>query len=245
MIRPEERFWAGSGNLLVGGPYTWYITDFDQRRFFAVTYDPPVAVENDEETEEICLQQLRNNVDDLGEGVVGISFATPNGPITTSTDLKDDVTRYVNSHSLGALKHPFPVKTISVTSLVELDRLGPLVDLVEYDSQTPTSLVSSAKTKAAFKYWFMINGMFRTWYELSNWSRLSRDHPHIVPFDSVVLDPFNGSIVGFMTIFIPGGTLWENNATTRLFRLRWFRQLLSVVDDLNYRYGVMHQDIAP
>ncbi|OAA40369.1 Protein kinase-like domain protein [Metarhizium rileyi] len=31
---------------------------------------------------------------------------------------------------------------------------------------------------------------------------------------------------------------------TRPSRLWWFRQLLSAVDDLNYRYGIMHQDIA-
>lgn len=54
-----------------------------------------------------------------------------------------------------------------------------------------------------------------------------------------------GGIVGFTTLFIPGGTLKDNNATTRPFRLQWFYQLLSVVDDLNYQYGIMHQDMAP
>lgn len=29
MINPDERLWAGSGSLLPGGPYTWYIIDFD------------------------------------------------------------------------------------------------------------------------------------------------------------------------------------------------------------------------
>jgi hypothetical protein len=86
--------------------------------------------------------------------------------------------------------------------------------------------------------------MFRRWYELNSWSRLPRDHPHIVPFDSVVFDPHTGGIVRFTTLYIPGGTLLDNNATTRTFRLRWFRQLLSVVDDLNYHYGMMHQDVT-
>lgn len=31
----------------------------------------------------------------------------------------------------------------------------------------------------------------------------------------------------------------------RPFRLRWLRQLLSVVDDLNHRYSMRHQDITP
>lgn len=60
----------------------------------------------------------------------------------------------------------------------------------------------------------------------------------------MVLDNTSGGIVGLTTLFIPGGTLKDNNATTRPFRLRWFNQLLSVVDDLNFTYGMMHQNIA-
>lgn len=86
--------------------------------------------------------------------------------------------------------------------------------------------------------------MFRTWYELNSRSRLPRDHAHIVPFDSVILDNITNGIVGFTSQFIPGGTLQDTNATKRPFCLRWFQQLMSVVDDLNYTYGIMHQDIA-
>lgn len=32
---------------------------------------------------------------------------------------------------------------------------------------------------------------------------------------------------------------------SRDFRLEWLRQLIKVVDDLNLRYGIAHQDIAP
>lgn len=90
----------------------------------------------------------------------------------------------------------------------------------------------------------MENGMFRTWYELNSRSRLPRDHAHIVPFDSVILDNITNGIVGFTSQFIPGGTLQDTNATKRPFCLRWSQQLMSVVDDLNYTYGIMHQDIA-
>lgn len=77
MIRPEDRLWAGSGNLLRGGPYTWYITDFDQRRHFSVTYcnPAPIADEDLEGTEDICLAQLRRHIDDLGADVLGIRLA--------------------------------------------------------------------------------------------------------------------------------------------------------------------------
>ena len=189
------------------------------------------------------MYQLKKHVDELGDGVFGIRFSEPDGPVTTLTDQKDDETLYVNNYPLSALSHDFAIKSISLSALTELDRLGPYVDLVSYQGP-PCVAGTAATTKVVFKYWFLCNGMFRRWYELNSWSRLPRDHPHIVPFDSVVLDPHTGGIVGFTTLYIPGGTLLDNNATTRPFRLRWFRQLLSVVDDLNYHYGMMHQDIA-
>ncbi|KAK3896604.1 hypothetical protein C8A05DRAFT_20454 [Staphylotrichum tortipilum] len=244
MIEPEGRLWVGSGSLLPRGPYTWYITDLDQRRHFAVTYAPPTEVEDIEATEDVCIAELSKHVDDLGPGVFGIRFTEPDGPITLLTGPEDDMTVYLNNYPLSTLGLSFPVKTVYLTSLTELDRLGPDVDLVSYAGSPSAASTPPPATTAAFKYWFMQNGMFRTWYELNSLSRLPRDHPHIVPFDSVVLDPHTDGIVGFTTRYIPGGTLHANNATTRPFRLAWLRQLLSAVDDLNYQYGMMHQDIA-
>ncbi|CAK7269007.1 hypothetical protein SEPCBS119000_003349 [Sporothrix epigloea] len=191
----------------------------------------------------MCLAQLRKHIDDLDTDVLGISFSDPEGPITTSTSQDDDVTMYKNCYLPSELQLPFPVKTVRFDSLTELDRMGPQVDLVSY-AGIPTAGGLVADTKAAFKYWFIHNGMHQKWYELQLWARLPRDHPHIVPFDAVVLDHVRGGVVGFTSVYIPGGTLLETNATVRPFRLAWFQQLLSVVDDLNYRYGIMHQDIA-
>ena len=245
MIDREGRLWVGSGNLTPRGPKTWHITDHDQRRQFAATYAPLSPNEDDDETEEICLSQLRKHVDQLGPEFFGIRFSEPDGPITLLTDRQHDVTLYVNNHPLSVLDLPFPVKTIYLRNLTELDRLGPDVDLVSYRGPPSVAATGCATTTVAFKYWYMVNGMFRTWYELNCWSRLPRDHSHIVPFDAIVLDHHTDGIVGFTTQYIPGGTLKDTNATTRPFRLEWFRQLLSVVDDLNYQYGVMHQVIAP
>ncbi|KAJ3480525.1 hypothetical protein NLG97_g8053 [Lecanicillium saksenae] len=221
MIKPEERLWASGGNLLIGGPYTWYIVDFDQRRHFSVTYCPPFRVQDTEATEEICLEKLRKHIDDLATDILGIRFADPDGPISASTDEEDDATSYANCHPPSALGLPFPVKTIGLSSLTELDRMGPQVDLVTYPAE-PT-----------------VGGMTGT----KCWARLPRDHPHIVPFHAVVVDDIRGGVVGFTSLYIPGGTLEQNKH--RPFRLVWLQQLLSVVDDLNYRYGIMHQDIAP
>ncbi|PMB72096.1 hypothetical protein BM221_002196 [Beauveria bassiana] len=98
---------------------------------------------------------------------------------------------------------------------MELDRMGPQVDLVTYPDYPTTVDGRATHTKAAFKYWFIANGMFRKWYELQCWARLPRDHPHIVPFDAVALDDIRGGVVGFTSRYIPGGTLKDSDATTR------------------------------
>ncbi|CAK7275309.1 hypothetical protein SEPCBS119000_006628 [Sporothrix epigloea] len=247
MIDPEYRFSAASGEFWTKDLYTWQIIDFDQRRHFSVTYCTPDIADDDDDkieaTEEICLAKLRKHVDDLDTNVVGIRFSDPTGPITISTSQDDDATSYSNNHLPAGLQLPFPIKAIRFDCLTELDRLYPQVDLVTYVG-IPTAGGPAADTKAAFKYWFVSNGMYRKWYELQLWARLPRDHPHIVPFDAVVLDHVRGGVIGFTNVYIPGGTLKETDATVRPFRLSWFQQLLSVVDDLNYRYGIMHQDIA-
>lgn len=72
--------------------------------------------------------------------------------------------------------------------------------------------------------------------------RLPR-HPNIVPFDRVVVDELEGRVVGFTNDYVPGGSLEKNQS--RVFKLKWLQQLIQAVDDLNVRYGIAHQDIAP
>ncbi|KAK6225271.1 Serine/threonine-protein kinase Nek4 [Colletotrichum tabaci] len=74
------------------------------------------------------------------------------------------------------------------------------------------------------------------------WMRLPK-HPNIVLFDRLVLDKLNGHVVGFTSVYIPGGTIEDNRS--RVFKLEWLKQLTRVVDDLNLKHGIMHQDIAP
>jgi serine/threonine protein kinase len=84
--------------------------------------------------------------------------------------------------------------------------------------------------------------MYMYWKELNLWMRLPH-HSNIVPFDRVVLDELEGLFIAFTSVFIPGKSLKDNRS--RVFKLPWLRQLTQVVDDLNLRYGIAHQDIAP
>ncbi len=81
-----------------------------------------------------------------------------------------------------------------------------------------------------------------TWKDLHITKALT-GHPSTLTFDRIVLDEVESRVVGFTTLFVPGGDLNAN--TTIPFRFSWLQQLTTVVDELNLRYGIMHQDIAP
>lgn len=96
--------------------------------------------------------------------------------------------------------------------------------------------------QVVYKYYFLWQYVPMSWKEMNLWMRLPR-HPNIVPFDRIVVDELEGRVVGFTNSYVPGGSLEENKS--RVFRLEWLQQLIKVVDDLNLRYGIAHQDIAP
>jgi hypothetical protein len=96
--------------------------------------------------------------------------------------------------------------------------------------------------QVVFKYYFLWQYAQAAWKEMNLWMRLP-PHPNLVPFDRVVVDELEGRIVGFTNDYIAGGTLEENKS--RVFKLKWLKQLIGVVDHLNLRYGIAHQDIAP
>ena len=58
-----------------------------------------------------------------------------------------------------------------------------------------------------------------------------------------MLGEVRGGVVGFTSFFILGGTFQDN--VSRPSKFKYAEQLMQVVDDLNLRYGVVHQDILP
>jgi hypothetical protein len=57
------------------------------------------------------------------------------------------------------------------------------------------------------------------------------EHPHLVPFDHIVVDAVESRILEFTTVYVSGGTLDENKG--RVSRSLWQQQLCAVVDYLN------------
>jgi hypothetical protein len=124
MLKPEDRFFAFEGSIYPGGPSTWYITDWDQRRLISVTMDEEL------ESADPAIEQLSKHVDDLEPGIFEIRVSSQGDLISTSTSPEDDNTRCPFYAPLEAIEKAEDIQAIPRSKLEELDRLGPLVDLV-------------------------------------------------------------------------------------------------------------------
>ncbi len=99
------------------------------------------------------------------------------------------------------------------------------------------------ETTAVFKYLTNPDWIHSFFKELHIYMHLP-PHPNRLPIDRVVLDEVRGDrVVGFTTPFVPNGDLKNNKS--RPFKLKYLMQLMQVIDDLNLRCGIPHQDVAP
>lgn len=232
MIDEEWRYFAPSGNIFPRGPSTWNILDWDQRRIIAVTMD------EFQDTEDIAIGHLRKHIDALPLDAYAVEFSLDGDLVSVSTDLATDQTLCPHYPLLSEISQELGLKTILRSKLCEKDRLGPNVDLVTY---RPSE--GSEQREVVFKYYFIFQFIEKRWDEMNLWMRVS-GHPNIAPFDRIVTDKLDETEVigGFTSLYIPNGTLSENKS--RVFKLKYLKQLTTVVDDLNLKYGIAHQDVA-
>ncbi|KAG6361910.1 hypothetical protein INS49_010139 [Diaporthe citri] len=163
--------------------------------------------------------------------------------ISTSSNPDDDKTQAVNYPPLARIDKPDSVKTIRRRDLRELDRPPPPrhVDKVAYTESVPRG---STHRSLIFKYAPVHEYLCARWDEVNISTRLP-PHPNIVPFDRIVIEELQGRpvVVGFTSHFIQGDIFFDN--ISRVFKLSHLKQLMGVVDDLNLKYGLSHQDVAP
>jgi serine/threonine protein kinase len=249
MIHEESKYFCLSGDIRIGGPSTWHVVDWDQRRVVSVTMD------GEQDDDDLAIQHYRRLSNQISPDTYRVYVSESGEIISSYTDANNDMNYYIHYPSLQDASLPEGIKTVRRNELQELDRLGPDVDLVAYPScagesakkvyQLLENRFHKDKTnneQAVFKYYFMWQYAKASWKEMNLWMRLPR-HPNIVPFDRVVIDELEGGVVGFTNIYVPGGNLEENKS--RVFKLKWLRQLIEVADELNLVYGISHQDIAP
>ncbi|KAJ8129783.1 hypothetical protein O1611_g3847 [Lasiodiplodia mahajangana] len=199
MIDEDSKYFSFSGDIPIGGPSTWHITDWDQRRVVSVTMD------GEQDSEDTAIERFRRLSSHIAPNVHRIHISNTGEVVSTYTDPENDPTRCVHYPRFSEIPVPEGIRTLRRDELEEIERLGPNADLVCY---TPCSGASAIK--AVFKYYFFWQLAYASWKEMNLWMRLPR-HSNIVPFDRIVLDELEGR----------------------------------VVDLLNLRYGIVHQDIAP
>jgi len=235
MIEPEDRFWITFEAVFPDFPddqHTTNIIDWDQRRWYTIKgstkFLPP------EEGREIDV--LKRYIDLLAQNVHSITVDDEGLLVAVSSNPEDDETQVIHYPRYSEVPSLQDCPTIRLSQLTELDRLGPEVDLMSYVDS------SGVHRKVVFKYNIIVQWIKHIWKEIHLTKGIPK-HPHIVPFDHVVVEDDESRIIGFTTHYIPGGTFDANR--NRVFQLLWLQQLTAVVDYLNLELGIIHQDIAP
>lgn len=219
-----------------------HLADSDTRRTIIVTlpnldgFDPPdhdpyflIPVKN-------AADALAEHLDNLPRETVAVEFDAVGKLVSFSTDPETDITPGTDHFLLEEYQLPARVacKTVLRSQVTELGRIAGGVDLVSYHPH-----IAEDKNRYVFKY--SPSSAIAMWAELHMLARLP-PHPNLALLDRLVLDEVTGSqVVGFTMRYVAGETLDKSRPP---FKLKWLSQLMKVVDDLNLKHGIIHQDIA-
>ncbi|KAL1862636.1 hypothetical protein Daus18300_008434 [Diaporthe australafricana] len=234
---PERRFGIPTALCWPGGPRVFTIVDADQRCCIEL------SVADEDAEDDFAMDTIARHIDQLDPDVTLIDVSTDGALISTSRDPQHGDVEAIMFTPLEKMPAEFTSSTICRPKLVEVERLANTCDLVSYVDAT-----SGVRREAVFKYEWYGRWAGKQWDELNCWIRLT-GHPNIIPFDRIVTDhaelPGLGHkevVVGFTTKFVGGGTLDDKRG--RPFKFKYLEQLFLVIDDLNLKHGIAHQDLA-
>ena len=213
----------------------------DELQAFYDKLDPEDHFREEMEAAATC-RLLRPLVNGLPADVLAINMSASGKLLWSSTD--PEFRHGWCTYYPSAAEYQFcqPIPTLLRSQLAVVDRLTGGVDKGSYKLPSTTNDRGMDKT-AAFKYSPSSDKYGGVWSEIQIMSQLPAHHPHLLPLDSLVLEEVSGlGVVGFTTPFIPAATLVEK--LPHVFKLRWLKELMAVVDELNLEYGIVHQDIA-
>lgn len=103
-----------------------------------------VSMDGEIEDDQVAREHLRKHADNLAPDVVKIHVSPQGDLMSVSTDPDDDDTFCPFYPPLALAQHPDGTQVILRSDLEELDRLGPLVDLVRHFKVPGSNKVSSA-----------------------------------------------------------------------------------------------------
>jgi hypothetical protein len=135
MIDDDSKYFCLSGDIPVGGPSTWHVIDWDQRRVVSVTMD------GEQDDESTAIEHFSRYSNQLSPDIYRIYVSHTGEIISTYIDSENDQTCCVHYPFLHEIFLPEGIQTVRRDELEELERLGPDADLVAY----PPCLGGSAK----------------------------------------------------------------------------------------------------
>jgi hypothetical protein len=166
------------------------------------------------------------------------------GPEIHTVHVANDGTlRFSSEDPTLAIRYPLclddPNDTNQVLKRSQLEEVDRIVGGVDYVMPT-----IGLKELVVFKYTMREGWVKNVWDEMHILRGL-RGHPSFVSFHRAIIDDVEPRVVGFTSVFVAGGDLNDNTTPTLPFHFCWLEELTSAVDDLNLKFGIVHQDIAP
>ncbi len=228
-----------------------YLHDPDTRSTIQVTLPNPDGMEAPEHDPNLDIplnraaDALRKHLNaGLPHDTVAIEIDQTGELLSCRTDRNEETTGVTDYLPLDDFQFPpaIAAQPLLRSDLTEHGRFMGPVDVVAYsESSSGGSPVGHDKSKRyVFKY--ANKSAVSLWGEVQLLARLP-PHPNMVLLDRVVVDEVTRSqVVGFTMRYVAGGQTLDKSRPA--FKLRWLRQLIQAVDDLNLKYGVIHQDIA-
>ena len=126
MINEDEKYFCLSADIPVGGPSTWHVVNWDQRRVVSVTMD------GEQDDDAFAIEHYSRHSEDLSPDIYRIYVSETGEIITKYTDAIYDMNHCIHYPSLGDAALPEGIQTVRRDELEELERLGPDADLVAY-----------------------------------------------------------------------------------------------------------------
>ncbi|KAK4134665.1 hypothetical protein BT67DRAFT_380029, partial [Trichocladium antarcticum] len=246
----DDRFEQVESTRIPGKSRTYGLVDFDRRQFVNLTVVGP-TVENEEEDDDVEVPLTPPAVLTYGESLF-TQVCDGLGPdpcaITVNPDSGQVLSKSVGPSvcRLGACwpQYPTPdelglparIMTVKRSDLLELERLGPSMDLVSFKTEL------GRVERAVFRYFFARQDVHRHLKEQQALIHIGH-HPNLIEYRRAVLDDSGQVVVGFLSRYIPGANVL--GSLSGPFRLAHLEQLLQVVDDINLKFGLAHGDIGP
>ncbi|KAK4235225.1 hypothetical protein C8A03DRAFT_36928 [Achaetomium macrosporum] len=188
---------------------------------------------------------LRPLMDDLPLDVMALDMDQSGRLLWTSTDVDHNPSWSTYYPSVAEYRLQRPVATVLRSQLAVVEYLAGGTDKVLLALPGRNARRNEDGGPVwAFKHAPESSVWGGHWSEIQIMAQFPPNRPHLLHLDRLVVEEISGlGVVGFTAPFIPSPSL-DRLDPPRPLKLRWLRELMAVVDELNLEFGILHQDIA-